>query len=113
MDTRQKLLARFAALPIGTTIAAAVDFGPVVQGQLGIVTHHRTAFLLLGRPAAYGCTFLGGLRVMASRAQIIAVRHGHSLPALEDPFWFLHSPGLADRPLSHKVELRRDISRTN
>jgi hypothetical protein len=113
MDRLRKLLARFAALPIGTTIAAAVDFGPVIQGQLGIVTHHHTAFLLLARPAAYGCTFLGGVRVMASRAQITAVGHGHGLPALEDPFWFLHSPGLADRPLNHKVEVRRYISRTN
>jgi hypothetical protein len=112
MDTMRKLLARFTALPIGATIAAAVDFGPVIKGQCGIVTHHHTASLLLGRPAAYGCTFLGGVRVMASRAQITAVGHGHSLPALEDPFWFLHSPGLTDRPLSHEVEVRRYISRT-
>jgi hypothetical protein len=113
MDMMRKLLARFAALPIGTTIAAAVDFGPVIEGQSGIVTHHHTAFLLLGRPAAYGCIFLGGVRVMASRAQITAVQHGHSLPALEDPFWFLHSPGQADRPLSRDLEARRYISRTN
>jgi len=113
MDMMRKLLARFAALPIGTTIAAAVDFGPVIEGQCGIVTHHHTAVLLLGRPAAYGCTFLGGVRVMASRAQITVVQHGHGLPALEDPVWFLHSPGLVDRPLSHDVEARRDVSRTN
>jgi hypothetical protein len=113
MDTMRKLLARFAALPIGTNIAAALDFGPVVQGQWGIVTHHQTGSLLPWRPATYGCTFLGGIRVMASRAQITEVRHGHNLSALEDPFWFLHSPGLADRPLRHEVEARRYISRTN
>ena len=113
MDTMRKLLARFAALPIGTNIAAALDFGPVVQGQWGIVTHRQTGSLLPWRPATYGCTFLGGIRVMASRAQITAVRHGHSLRALEDPFWFPHSPGLADWPLSHEVDVRRYISRTH
>jgi hypothetical protein len=113
MDTMRKLLARFAALPIGTNIAAALDFGPVVQGQWGIVTYHQTGSLLPSRTATYGCTFLGGIRVRASRAQITAVRHGHSLHALEDPFWFLHSPGLADRPLSHEVDVRRYISRTH
>jgi hypothetical protein len=113
MDTMRKLLARFAALPIGTNIAAALDFGPVVQGQWGIVTHHQTGSLLPWRPATYRCTFLGGIRVVASRTQITAIRHGHSLLVLEDPFWFLHSHGLADRPLSHEVEVRRYISRTN
>jgi hypothetical protein len=109
----RKLLAHFAALPIGANIAAALDFGPVVQGQWGIVTHRQTGSLLPWRPATYGCTFLGGIRVMASRAHITAVRHGHSLPALEDPFWFLHSPGLADRPRSDEVEVRRYISPTH
>jgi|HubBroStandDraft_2_1064218.scaffolds.fasta_scaffold369219_1 hypothetical protein len=113
MDRMRKLLAHFAALPIGANIAAALDFGPVVQGQWGIVTHRQTGSLLPWRPATYGCTFLGGIRVMASRAQITAVRHGHSLPALEDPFWFLHSPGLADRPRSDEVEVRRYISPTH
>jgi hypothetical protein len=111
MDTMRKLIARFAALPIGTNIAAAVDFGPVIKGQWGIVTGHRTVSLLLRRRATYGCTFLGGMRVTAARAQITVVQHGRSLRALEDPFWFLHSRGLADRALQLEVEVRRYIAR--
>jgi len=112
MDTMQKLLARFAALPIGTNIVATVDFGPIVMGQWGIITGHQTASLRSWRCAAYECTFLGGMQVTASRAQIAVVRHGRSLLALEDPFWFLHSRGLADRPFQHEVEVRRYISKT-
>ncbi len=112
MDTMRKLLARFATLPIGTNIAATVDFGPVVKGQWGIVTGHRAASLRSWRRTAYECTFLGGIRVTVSRAQIAAVRHGRSLLALEDPFWFLHSRELADRPSQHEIEVRRYISRT-
>jgi hypothetical protein len=113
MDTMRKLLARFAALPIGTNIAAAVDFGPVVKGQWGIVTGHQRTSALPWSRARYVCTFLGGMRVTASRAQIIVIPHGRSLLALEDPFWFVHCPGLADRPLRHEVEVQRYISRTH
>jgi hypothetical protein len=108
----RKLRAQFAALPIGTTIAAAMDFGPIVEGQWGIVTGRQAVSVLPWRRAVYVCTFLGGLRVTAARAQIVALRHGRSLQSLDDPFWFLHSRGLADRPLQLDVEVRRYISRT-
>ncbi len=113
MDTMRKLLARFSALPIGTNIAAAMDFGSVVKGQWGIVTGRQRTSALPLCPTTYVCTFLGDMRVTASRTQIIVIPHGRSLLALEDPFWFLHSPGLADRPLQHEVEVRRYISRTH
>lgn len=112
LDAMRKLMARFNTLPIGTEIAAATDFGPVIKEQWGIVTGHQTERGLLWRKTMYLCTFLGGISVTASRAQIIAVQHGHSLRALEDPFWFLHSRGLADRTLRHEAEVRRYISRT-
>jgi hypothetical protein len=113
MDTMRKLLARFSALPIGTNIAAAMDFGPIVKGQWGIVTGHQRTFALPWCRARYMCTFLGGMRVTASHTQIITVLHGRSLLALEDPFWFVHSPGLADRPRQHEIEVRRYISRAH
>ena len=113
MDKMRKLRARFAALPIGTNIAAAMDFGPIVKGQWGIVTGHQRTSALPWCRTGYLCTFLGGMHVTASRAQFIAVRHGRSLLALEDPFWFLRSPGLAERPLQHEVEVRRYIPRTH
>ena len=112
MDTMRKLLARLSALPIGTNIAAARDFGPLVKGQWGIVTGRQRTSALPLCPTRYLCTFLGGMRVTALRKQLIVIRHGRSLLALEDPLWFLHSPGLADRPLQHEVEVRRYIFRT-
>jgi hypothetical protein len=112
VNTMRKLLAHLATLPVGTTVAAAMDFGPIVKGQWGIVTGRHAVSALPWRRAVYLCTFLGGLRVTASRAQIVAVRHGRSLQSLDDPFWFLHGRRLADRPLQHEVEVRRYISRT-
>ena len=111
MNTMRSLLTRLVALPVGTNIAAAADFGPVIKGQWGIIIGRQASSTLLWRQTTYVCTFLGGVRVIATRAQIAAVQHGRSLRALEDPFWFLHSRGLADQPFQHEVEVLRYISR--
>jgi hypothetical protein len=106
-------MTRFAALPVGTTIAAAVDFGPVIKGQWGIVTGHRMGVGLKWWKPLYQCSFLGGIKVTASRSQLAAVQHGHSRRVLEDPFWFLNSRGLASCALRHEVEVRQCMTRTH
>lgn len=78
--------------PIGTEIRATRDFGPVVGGQIGVVTGatRRTRFLWARR---YLCTFLGGIHVVTSARAIAPVRHGIAREILEDPLWFRRAIG--------------------
>jgi hypothetical protein len=61
-----------ATLSPGATVIAADYFGPIVRGQLGIVTGCRRGTWLPWQRTAYVCTFLGG--VMALPQPIIAKR---------------------------------------
>lgn len=85
-------------------IAAAVDFGPIIKGQWGIITGYAPSRLAWWQ-GRYRCTFLGGMKVTASRAQIVPTDHGHSLHALEDPMWFLHRRGMAGWPVRYEPEV--------
>ena len=61
-----------ATLSPEATVIAADYFGPIVRGQLGIVTGCRRGTWLPWQRTAYVCTFLGG--VMALPQPIIAKR---------------------------------------
>jgi hypothetical protein len=50
-----------ATLSPGATVIAADYFGPIVRGQLGIVTGCRRGTWLPWQRTAYVCTFLGVL----------------------------------------------------
>ena len=77
-----------APLSIGTRVIAAKSFGPIIEGQLGIVT----GVIRCGWwRTTYACTFLGGMKVAAPGAHITRHDHGCSWQMLEDPFWFLRT----------------------
>ena len=97
---------RFGALPIGTSIIAAKNFGPIVRGQLGIIDARMRGSRFLSWRRLYVCTFLGGIRVAALRRQIAGRDHGLSTPMLQDPFWFLHT-----RMPNHVCQYAADVRR--
>ena len=86
------MLARARLLP-GTMVAAAIDFGPVIRGQLGMITACSRESWLRWRRTIYFCTFLGDIGVCASGRQLVAFDHGCSLRMLQDPLWFLRARG--------------------
>lgn len=83
-------LSRFARLPIGTEIAAARDFGAIIEGQLGIITGHAKGARSLWWERQYVCTFLGDIRVVARTKDFARRTHGCSKDMLEDLRWFIH-----------------------
>ncbi len=94
----------FAPLPIGTRVVAVKSFGPIMEGQKGIVTG------LVGRRwwrATCACTFLGGINVAAPGRHIARPDHGCSWQMLEDPFWFLRSRLRAGPVGRYAAEVRR------
>ncbi len=97
----------FASLPIGTRVIADRDFGPIIKGQLGIITDLVRSRRGLWRRAVHVCTFLGGIRVTARRTYIKEYDHGYSCELLEDPFWFLQTRQAAGIVGQHSVEVRR------
>jgi hypothetical protein len=79
------------SLPVGTRVIAAKNFGPIIKGQLGIVTELAVGRRSFWRRSAYACTFLGGIKVMASRRHIRKHDHACTFQMLEDPLWFLRT----------------------
>jgi len=51
-----------APLLPGTTVITAADFGPIVRGQLGMVTGRIRGSWSTWQPNRYVCTFLGGTK---------------------------------------------------
>lgn len=100
-------MASLATWTLGTTVVAADNFGPVIRGQLGMVTHCRQGTWLPWRRTTYDCTFLGGIHVTATRRQIIARHHGCNRQMLEDPWWFVHMRNVAEESQSFGADLRR------
>jgi len=96
-----------ATLSPGATVIAADYFGPIVRGQLGIVTGCRRGTWLPWQRTAYVCTFLGGISVTATRWQILAHDHDYSRQMVEDPYWFLHTRTVPAVSSNVGSELRR------
>ena len=87
------------SLPAGTRVVATKNFGPIIKGQLGIVTELARASRGFRKRTVYACTFLGGIKVTASRRFIRKYSHACSCQVIEDPLWFLHTcqtPGKVD-----------------
>lgn len=76
-------------LPLGTEIVATLDFGPIVRGQLGIITDVVSTTRGITSQMQYVGTFLGGMKATAKPAQIAPLRHGCTLALLREPLWFL------------------------
>lgn len=96
----------FGALPVGTNVIAAADFGPVIRGQIGTVTARSKSTHFLQRRWTYTCTFLGGIHVLAIGTQIARYDHGICREMLEDPLWFLRTRGTPRKGHQLAVELR-------
>jgi hypothetical protein len=79
------------SLPVGTRVIAANDFGPIIKGQLGIVTELAVGRRGFWRGTAYACTFLGGIKVTAWSRHIREYGHTCTFQMLQDPLWFLHT----------------------
>ena len=87
------------SLPAGTRVIATKSFGPIIGGQLGMVTELARVSRGFWKRTVYACTFLGGIRVTASRRCIKKYSHACSSQVVEDPLWFLHTcqtPGKVD-----------------
>ena len=96
-----------SALPPGKLVVATADFGPVLDGQPGIVVARQQGPRLPWRAATYVCTFLGGTTVTLSRRHIVPQDHGYSRLMLEDPWWFLHTRTVPGRRRRVAGELGR------
>ena len=81
---------RSTRLSVGSKVVAMRDFGPVVKGQLGIVTHVVRAHRLFWR-RLYICTFLGDVSAVAQPDEIERFDHGIKMDMLKDPLWFKSS----------------------
>ena len=75
-------------LPVGTQVVAVEDFGPIVRGQVGIVTAVVRASRLFWR-RRYICRFLGDMWAVASPDYIARFDHGLTIDLLGDRLWFL------------------------
>jgi hypothetical protein len=95
------------SLAVGTRIIAARNFGPVIKGQLGIVTGLAKGRRGSWSSTIYACTFLGGARVIASGRHIRKHDHGCSWQVLENPLWFLSTRELPGLIGQYAIELRR------
>lgn len=106
-------MSRSANLSIGAPIIAAKDFGPVVAGQLGMITGTTAKRHLAPwrTQHVYFCTFLGDVRVVALPEDIVRLDHGCGQETLEDPLWFIHSrdaSGSYDHPHAWDILHRAD-----
>jgi hypothetical protein len=79
------------SLQVGTRVIAAKNFRPIIKGQLGIVTGLAVGRRGFWRCSDYVCTFLGGIKVTASRRHIRKHGHACTFQMLEDPLWFLRT----------------------
>jgi hypothetical protein len=77
-------------LRLGSQIVATRDFGPVVKGQLGIITHVVRTHRLFWRHL-YICTFLGDIFAVALSHEIERFSHGIQIEILKNPLWFTNS----------------------
>ena len=81
---------RSANLSVGAQIVAARDFGPILAGQLGMITGKAAKRHFFPWRMRYLCTFLGDMKAVASQKDIANLDHGCSPETLEDPLWFIH-----------------------
>jgi hypothetical protein len=70
-------------VPISTRIVATHDFGPIREGQPGIITGTTKAPFLFWQRFYYLCTFAGNMRVAPRPKDIDDFDHGRTLEYLE------------------------------
>ncbi|HTN95299.1 MAG TPA: hypothetical protein VMJ33_12015 [Gallionella sp.] len=71
--------------PVGTSILAIKNVGPVHDGQPGIVTGVvEVPFFFWKRPM-YLCTFFGNIKVATKPNEVTEFNHGQSRDQLEKP----------------------------
>ena len=93
-----------ASLTSGTRVIAAKSFGPIIEGQLGIVSSViRSSWWR----TTYACTFLGGVYVVARGGQSAECDLGCSWQMLVVPFWFLRTRQQVWRASRSAAEMRR------
>ena len=97
----------FSPMPIGTTVIASGNCGPIIEGQLGMVVGRCPRPFLPWRGRNYVCTFLGGITVAIPGRFILPYDHGYSLSMLADPLWFFHTHWAPQRQHPAATELRR------
>jgi hypothetical protein len=72
-------------LQIGTRVVAVRNFGPVKEGQPGIVTGTAEERWLWRTKLIYLCTFADNVRIAARPKEVEDFDHGYSLADLEAP----------------------------
>ena len=81
---------RSVCFPVRAQVVATRDFGPVVKGQVGVITRVVRAPRLFWR-RLYICTFLGDISAVALSSEIRRFSHGVAIDVLKDPLWFRSS----------------------
>jgi hypothetical protein len=70
---------------IGTRVIAVRNFGPIKEGQPGIVTGIAEEPWFWWRKPIYLCTFAYNVKIAARPQEVEDVDHGYSLTDLEAP----------------------------
>ena len=72
-------------LKVGTKVVAVCNFGPIEEGQPGIITGTAEYSFFWRFRSMYLCTFAGNVKAAAKPKEIEDFHHGCSLGMLEDP----------------------------
>jgi hypothetical protein len=83
-DAKRGLSRLRSPAPVGTRIIATRNFGPIREGQPGIVTGIQMVPFLFWERLFYLCTFMGNIKVAARPKEIDDFDHGHTLEDIEN-----------------------------
>ena len=72
-------------LPVGTSILAIKNVGPVQDGQPGVVTGVIEQGFAFWKRSMYLCTFFGNIKVAMKPNEVSDFDHGYSKEQLEEP----------------------------
>ena len=70
-------------LPVGATVVALRDFGPIRKGLPGIITGTAREPFFQGNRPIYLCTFADNMKSLTRPKEVEASDHGYSLDDLE------------------------------
>lgn len=83
-------------LPVSTRVVAVRNFGPITEGQPGIITGIAEQRFFWRSKLVYLCTFADGVKAAAKPNEIDNFDHGYTLAELENPD-FLTARAARDR----------------
>ena len=79
----QKSTSSELELPVGASVVAVRDFGPIRKGLPGIITGTAREPFFQGNRPVYLCTFADNMKSLTRPREIESCDHGYSLDDLE------------------------------